>query len=75
MNEERLKELEAFKAKLEIQLNETVFLIQGYKNAMENQQDDVPEQVERSLTQTKRKSQTPRTEEWLCLNDRALKNN
>jgi hypothetical protein len=46
MNEERLKELEAFKAKLEIQLNETVFLIQGYKNAMENQQDDVPEQVE-----------------------------
>ncbi len=46
MNEERLKELESFKAKLEIQLNETVFLIQGYKNAMENQQDDVPEQVE-----------------------------
>ena len=46
MNEERLKDLEAFKAKLEIQLNETVFLIQGYKNAMENQQDDVPEQVE-----------------------------
>ena len=46
MNEERLKELEAFKAKLEIQLNETVFLIQGYKNAMEKQQDDVPEQVE-----------------------------
>ena len=45
MNEERLKELEAFKAKLEMQLNETVFLIQGYKNAMENQQDDVPEQV------------------------------
>ena len=46
MNEERLKELESFKAKLEIQLNETVFLIQGYKNAMENQQDDVSEQVE-----------------------------
>ena len=46
MNEERLKELEAFKAKLEMQLNETVFLIQGYKNAIENQQDDVPEQVE-----------------------------
>jgi len=46
MNEERLKELEAYKAKLEMQLNETVFLIQGYKNAMENQQDDVPEQVE-----------------------------
>jgi hypothetical protein len=44
MNEERLKELEAFKAKLEIQLNETVYLIQGYKNAMEN--EDVPEQVE-----------------------------
>jgi hypothetical protein len=46
MNEQRLEELEAFKAKLETQLNETVFLIQGYKNAMENQQDDVPEQVE-----------------------------
>jgi hypothetical protein len=29
-----------------MQLNETVFLIQGYKNAIENQQDDVPEQVE-----------------------------
>ena len=43
MNEERLKELEAFKAKLEIQLNETVFLIQGYKNAMETN-EDVPEQ-------------------------------
>ena len=40
MNEERLKELEAFKAKLEIQLNETVFLIQGYKNAMENSDDN-----------------------------------
>ena len=45
MNEERLKELELYKAKLEMQLNETVFLIKGYKNAMENQQDDVPEQV------------------------------
>jgi hypothetical protein len=41
MNEERLKELEAFKAKLEIQLNETVFLIQGYKNAIKN--EDVQE--------------------------------
>jgi len=46
MNEQRIEELEAFKAKLEMQLNETVFLIQGYKNAMENQQDNVPEQVE-----------------------------
>jgi len=46
MNEERLKELEAFKAKLEIQLNETVFLIQGYKNAMES--NDVSEQEEAS---------------------------
>ena len=44
MNEERLKELEAYKAKLEMQLNETVFLIQGYKNAMEN--EDVQEQIE-----------------------------
>ena len=35
MNEERLKELELYKAKLEMQLNETVFLIQGYKNAIE----------------------------------------
>jgi len=46
MNEQRIEELEAFKAKLEMQLNETVYLIQGYKNAIENQQDDVPEQVE-----------------------------
>jgi len=46
MNEQRIEELEAFKAKLEMQLNETVFLIQGYKNAIENQQDNVPEQVE-----------------------------
>lgn len=46
MNEQRIEELEAFKAKLEMELNETVFLIQGYKNAIENQQDDVPEQVE-----------------------------
>ena len=44
MNEERLQELEAYKAKLEMQLNETVFLIQGYKNAIEK--EDVPEQVE-----------------------------
>ena len=43
MNEERLKELELYKAKLEMQLNETVFLIEGYKNAIK--QDDVPEQV------------------------------
>ena len=42
MNEERLKELEAYKAKLEMQLNETVFLIEGYKNAIK--QDDVSEQ-------------------------------
>lgn len=48
MNEQRIEELEAFKAKLEMQLNETVFLIQGYKNAIENQQDDVPEQEEAS---------------------------
>jgi hypothetical protein len=45
MNEERLKELELYKAKLEMQLNETVFLIEGYKNAIK--QDDVPEQVEK----------------------------
>lgn len=45
MNEERLKELEAFKAKLEIQLNETVYLIQGYKNAMENEKEPEPEEV------------------------------
>ena len=37
MNEQRLEELEAFKAKLEMQLNETVFLIKGYKNAIENE--------------------------------------
>jgi hypothetical protein len=43
MNEERLKELELYKAKLEMQLNETVFLIEGYKNAIK--QDDVSEQV------------------------------
>ena len=48
MNEQRIEELEAFKAKLEMQLNETVFLIQGYKNAIENQQDDVPKQEEAS---------------------------
>jgi hypothetical protein len=36
MNEERLKELEAYKAKLEMQLNETAFLIEGYKNAIKN---------------------------------------
>ena len=59
MNEERLKELEAFKAKLEIQLNETVFLIQGYKNAMENQQDDVPEQVEEVWPKQKEKAKRP----------------
>ena len=59
MNEERLKELEAFKAKLEIQLNETVFLIQGYKNAMENQQDDVPEQVEKVWPKQKEKAKRP----------------
>ena len=46
MNEQRIEELEAFKAKLEMQLNETVFLIQGYKNAIENKQDDVSEQAE-----------------------------
>ena len=44
MNEERLKELELYKAKLEMQLNETVFLIEGYKNAIK--QDDVSEQAE-----------------------------
>jgi hypothetical protein len=62
MNEERLKELEAFKAKLEIQLNETVFLIQGYKNAMENQQDDVPEQVEGVWPKQKEKAKRPERE-------------
>ena len=41
MNEERLKELEAYKAKLEMQLNETAFLIEGYKNAIKN--EDVQE--------------------------------
>ena len=47
MNEERLQELEAYKAKLEMQLNETAFLIEGYKNAIKNNEDnDVPEQVE-----------------------------
>jgi len=45
MNEQRLEELEAFKAKLEMQLNETAFLIEGYKNAIKNN-EDVPEQVE-----------------------------
>ncbi len=44
MNEERLKELELYKAKLEMQLNETVFLIEGYKNAIK--QDDVSEAEE-----------------------------
>lgn len=39
MNEERLKELEAYKAKLEMQLNETAFLIEGYKNAIKNNED------------------------------------
>ena len=59
MNEERLKELELYKAKLEMQLNETVFLIQGYKNAMENQQDDVPEQVEEVWPKQKEKAKRP----------------
>ena len=45
MNEERLKELEAYKAKLEMQLNETVFLIQGYKSAMEAEKAEEPEEV------------------------------
>ena len=45
MNEERLKELELYKAKLEMQLNETVFLIQGYKNAMETEKAEEPEEV------------------------------
>ena len=40
MNKQRLEELEAFKATLEMQLNETVFLIQGYKNAIENSNDN-----------------------------------
>ena len=44
MNEERLKELEAYKAKLEMQLNETAFLIEGYKNAIKS--NDVSEQEE-----------------------------
>jgi sensor domain CHASE-containing protein len=45
MNEQRLEELEAFKAKLEMQLNETVFLIQGYKNAIETEKAEEPEEV------------------------------
>ena len=45
MNEERLKELELYKAKLEMQLNETVFLIQGYKNAIETEKAEEPEEV------------------------------
>ena len=45
MNEERLKELELYKTKLEMQLNETVFLIEGYKNAIKNE-DDVSEAEE-----------------------------
>ena len=44
MNEERLKELELYKAKLEMQLNETVFLIEGYKNDIK--QEDVSEAEE-----------------------------
>ena len=45
MNEERLKELEAFKAKLEMDLNETLYLIQGYKNAIEKEPEPEPEEV------------------------------
>ena len=45
MNEQRLEELEAFKAKLEMQLNETVFLIQGYKSAMEAEKAEEPKEV------------------------------
>jgi len=45
MNEQRIEELEAFKAKLEMQLNETVFLIQGYKNAIETEKTEEPEEV------------------------------
>ena len=45
MNEQRLEELEAFKAKLEMQLNETVFLIQGYKNAIETEKAEETEEV------------------------------
>lgn len=45
MNEERLKELELYKAKLEMQLNETVFLIEGYKNAIKNEDVSEAEEV------------------------------
>ena len=59
MNEQRLEELEAFKAKLEMQLNETVFLIEGYKNAIK--QDDVPEQqVEEVWPKQKEKAKRPK---------------
>ena len=44
MNEERLKELEAFKAKLEMELNETLYLIQGYKNAIKNDNEEEADQ-------------------------------
>lgn len=59
MNEERLKELEAYKAKLEMQLNETAFLIEGYKNAIKNN-EDVPEQVEEVWPQQKEKAKRPK---------------
>lgn len=57
MNEERLKELELYKAKLEMQLNETVFLIEGYKNAIK--QDDVSEQVKEVWPKQKEKAKRP----------------
>ena len=44
MNEERLKELEAFKAKLEMELNETLYLIQGYKNTIKNDNEEKADQ-------------------------------
>jgi len=62
MNEERLQELEAYKAKLEMQLNETAFLIEGYKNAIKNSEQDVPEQVEEVWPKQKEKAKRPERE-------------
>lgn len=49
MNEERLQELEAYKAKLEMQLNETAFLIDGYKNAIAKQKEKAEDNIKETV--------------------------
>ena len=57
--EERIEQLKLQEKQLQMQLDEIRFLIQGYKNAMENQQDDVPEQVEEVWPKQKEKAKRP----------------